>query len=238
MVTGGGGGIGTAICAACANAGASLVITYNSDEAKAQQAVAELPGEHMVVHAPAHDSAALKGLADAIAARHDRVDVLVNNAGISRQVPLNDLDALDDELIDQIFRVNWRGAFATVRALRPLLEASENSLIINMSSVAGTIGFGSNIAYCASKAALDSLTRSLARALAPKTRVLSIAPGMVEGDYTKRFDPAMLDAQRQRTPLGRIATNEDVAQAVLAATLLTFTTGVVIPVDGGRPLGT
>lgn len=238
VVTGGGGGIGAAICAACANAGASLVITYNSDEAKAQRAIAQLPGEHMVVHAPAHDSAALKRLADAIAARHDKVDVLINNAGISRQVALDDLDGLDDELIDEIFRVNWRGAFATVRALRPLLEASENGLIINMSSVAGTIGFGSNIAYCASKAALDSLTRSLARALAPTIRVLSIAPGMVEGEYTRRFDPAMLDAQRQRTPLGRIATNEDVAQAVLAATLLTFTTGVVIPVDGGRPLGT
>jgi 3-oxoacyl-[acyl-carrier protein] reductase len=111
--------------------------------------------------------------------------------------------------------------------------------VINISSVAGQTGIGSNVAYCASKAALDSLTRSLARALAPDIRVVSIAPGWVEGEYALRADPAMLEEQRRRTPLGRIARPEDVADAVLAAaTLLPFTTGSIISVDGGRPLGT
>ena len=107
--------------------------------------------------------------------------MLVNNAGVTRPVPHDDLDALDDELIDHIFQVNWRGAFATVRALRPLLAAGAGGVVVNISSVAGQTGLGSNIAYCASKAAMDSMTRSLARALAPQIRVVSVAPGWVEG---------------------------------------------------------
>ncbi len=238
VVTGGAGGIGSAICHKCAAAGARLVITYNTHANRAERLAAQLPGNHMVAHAPVDDSAALQRLAAAVREQFGAVDVLVNNAGMTRAVPHADLDALDDELIDQIFRVNWRGAFAAVRAFRSLLDEGDGGTIINMSSIAGTTGFGSNIAYCASKAALDSLTRSLARALAPKIRVLSIAPGMVEGEYTQRFDPAMLEEQRQRTPLKRIASNDDVANAILAAaSLLTFSTGNIIYVDGGRPLG-
>jgi 3-oxoacyl-[acyl-carrier protein] reductase len=238
VVTGGAGGIGTAICEACAAAGGRLVVTYNSNAARALSLVERLPGDHMAAHAPVDDSSALGRLAEQVRERYGTVDLLVNNAGITRAVPHGDLDSLDDDLIDQIFRVNWRGAFATVRAFRSLLEEGDGGLVINMSSIAGTTGFGSNVAYCASKAALDSLTRSLARALAPKIRVLSIAPGMVEGEYTSRFDPAMLEDQRQRAPLKRIATNTDVANAVIAAaTLLTFSTGTIIHVDGGRPLG-
>jgi 3-oxoacyl-[acyl-carrier protein] reductase len=238
VVTGGAGGIGSAICETCAAHGARLVITYNSGADRAEQLAARLPGDHMVAHAPVDDSAALGRLAVQVRERWGTVDVLVNNAGITRPVPHTDLDALDDALIDQIFRVNWRGAFATVRAFRALLDAGDGGLIVNMSSIAGTTGFGSNVAYCASKAALDSMTRSLARALAPKIRVLSVAPGMVEGEYTQRFDPAMLQEQRDRAPLKRIATKEDVANAVVAAAmLLTFSTGDIIHVDGGRPLG-
>jgi 3-oxoacyl-[acyl-carrier protein] reductase len=238
VVTGATGGIGTAICERCAAAGARLVIGFNTNAAKAERLAARLQGDHMVARVAVEDSNSLARLAAAVRVRYGAVDVLVNNAGVTRPVPHADLDGLEDALIDQIFRVNWRGAFAAVRAFRPLLESGNGGLVINMSSVAGTTGFGSNVAYCASKAALDSLTRSLARALAPAIRVLSIAPGMVEGEYTQRFDPAMLEEQRRRTPLQRIATNEDVADAVLAAaTLLTFSTGSIIHVDGGRPLG-
>lgn len=238
LVTGGGGGIGSAICRACAAAGASLVITYNRDEAKAQRLADQLPGaNHLVMHAPVDDSDALRRLAGQVAARYDRLDLLVNNAGITRPVAHADLDGLDDDLIDQIFRVNWRGAFAAVRAFRSLLAAGDGGLVINISSVAGQTGIGSNVAYCASKAAMDAMTKSLARALAPQIRVLSVSPGWVEGEYARRIDPAILDEQRRKTPLGRIAQAQDVANAVLAAaTMLTFTTGSIIPVDGGRPL--
>ena len=191
----------------------------------------------MVVHAPVDDSYALQTLAQEVAARYDRLDMLINNAGITRPVAHGDLDSLDDKLIDQIFRVNWRGAFASVRAFKSLLAAGQGGLVINMSSVAGQTGIGSNVAYCASKAAMDAMTKSLARALAPEIRVVSVAPGWVEGDYAKRVDPAMLTEQRQKTPLKRLAQAQDVADAVLAvATMLHFTTGSIISVDGGRPL--
>jgi 3-oxoacyl-[acyl-carrier protein] reductase len=238
VVTGGGGGIGSAICRTFAAAGAALVITYNQDQAKAQRLAAELPGaNHLVLHAPVDDTSALGGLAEAVAARYGRLDVLVNNAGMTRPVPHADLDSLDDALIDQIFRVNWRGAFAAVRAFRPLLADGDGGLVINISSVAGQTGIGSNVAYCASKAAMDAMTKSLARALAPAIRVVSVSPGWVDGEYARRVDPAVLDEQRRKTPLGRIAQAQDVADAALAvATLLRFTTGSIIPVDGGRPL--
>jgi len=93
------------------------------------------------------------------------------------------------------------------------------------------------VAYCASKAAMDSMTRSLARALAPVIRVVSVSPGWVMGEYAKRFPPEYIQAQTNLTPLGRLATPEDVGEAVyVLATGLTFTTGAIIPVDGGRPL--
>ena len=185
------------------------------------------------------DTASLTRLAEQLGVTYGRLDILVNNAGLTRFVPHDDLDALEDALIDDIFRTNWRGAFAAVRVCRPLLEASGTGVIVNISSVAGTTGQGSNVAYCASKAALDSLTRSLARALAPTIRVVSVAPGLVEGEYTKAFDANWSQAQAAHTPLGRLANAGEVAAAVYAAyAYLTRSTGCVIPVDGGRPLGT
>jgi 3-oxoacyl-[acyl-carrier protein] reductase len=239
LVTGGAGGIGSAICVACAQAGAYVAVTYNQNQARADQLAAQLPGAgHTAIYAPVDDHEALGRLAEQMGLQYGGVDILVNNAGVTRQVPHADLDGLDDALIDQIFRVNWRGAFASVRALRGLLAAGEGGLVINISSIAGRTAVGSNIAYCASKAALDSLTLSLARALAPKIRVISVSPGWVEGEYAKRMSPELIVEQRRRTPLGRIAEAEDVANAVIAAaTLLTFTTGSIITVDGGRPLG-
>ena len=238
LVTGGGGGIGSIICRKLAQAGARVIITdVNLDAARA--VASSLPGEgHFASNAPVDDSAALKKFAGLMAEQYGTLDVLVNCVGVTRQVVHEDLDGLDDELIDRIFRINWRGAFATVRAFKELLAKDPGGTVINISSIAGTTGVGSNVAYCASKAALDSMTRSLARALAPKIRVVSIAPGWVEGEYAKKMDPEMIATQKRLTPLNRLAQAEDVANAVLAvATLLTFSTGDIIHVDGGRPLG-
>jgi 3-oxoacyl-[acyl-carrier protein] reductase len=235
VVTGGGGGIGSVICRRFAEAGAAVVIT-ELEAAKAQAVADALPGTgHLGIAAPVDDSAALRALAAEIALRYGRLDVLVNCAAFTRRIPHDDLDALDDETIDAIFRVNWRGAFACVRALRGLLAQGDGGLVVNISSMSAFVGYGSNVAYCASKAALNSMTQVLARALAPAIRVVAIAPGWVDGEYARRLDPAILDEQRRRTPLGRLATSEDVADAVLAtATLLRFTTGAIITVDGGR----
>lgn len=237
IVTGGGGGIGSAICRRLAHAGVQTIIIDLQHE-KAQALVDSLPGEnHMVSNASITDSSALKALAARIADRYGTVDLLVNNAGVTTPVAHDDLDGLSDEWIDRIFQVNWRGSFACVRAFRDLLRAEDGGTVVNISSIAGTTGVGSNVAYCASKAAIDSMTRSLGRALAPEIRVVSVAPGWVMGEYAKRFDPAYLQQQIDLTPVGRLATPEDVADTVWAiATTLTLMTGNIVPVDGGRPL--
>lgn len=238
LVTGGAGGIGSAICRQLADAGASVVITYNSNIQKAQQLVDTLaPGNHAIFHAPVDKPDRLAALAGFLAETYNGLNILVNNAGVTTPVPHDDLDSLTDDWIDQIFRTNWRGAFAMIRACKLLLMANDGGLVVNISSVAGQTGIGSNVAYCASKAAMDSMTRSLARALAPQIRVVSVAPGWVLGEYARQFDPAYIQAQTDLTPMGRLANPDDVASTVLAlATTLTFTTGSIIPVDGGRPL--
>jgi len=238
LVTGGAGGIGAVISHQLAGAGARVVITYRENRARAEALIAALPGSgHRVSSASVLDSPALGALAAEIASDYGRLDILVNNAGVTRVVPHADLDGLDDATFDHILSTNVRGTFACVRAFRSLLAAN-HGVVVNISSIAGNTAVGSSIAYCASKAAIDNMTRSLARALAPNIRVLSVAPGWVEGEYASRADPAYLQAQIDRSPLGRIARPDDVAQAVLAAcTLLGFTTGAIIPVDGGRPLG-
>ena len=239
VVTGAAGGIGSAMCRQFADAGAKVVVTYRSSQQEAERLVTELPGTgHMLARAVVDDSASLTALAARVKDQYGKLDILVNNAGFTRPVPHDDLDALDDELVDSIFRVNVRGALASVRAFKSLLMGSAEGLIINISSIAGRTGVGSNVAYCASKAALDSVTRSLARALAPQIRVVSVSPGFVLGDYARKMPAGTLEEQKSITPLGRLATAEDVAAAVLAvATSLRVSTGCIIPVDGGRELG-
>ncbi|MDP7341882.1 MAG: SDR family oxidoreductase [Alphaproteobacteria bacterium] len=238
VITGGAGGLGHAMCHEFANAGARLIVGYRSSGAAAEKLAGELKGSgHSARPAPVEDSRRLAELAAGIEAEYGRLDILINNAGITCFVAHGDLDGLDDELIDDIFRTNWRGAFACVRAMRPLLDAGGGGLVINISSIAGVTAMGSNIAYCASKAAMNTLTMSLARALAPSIRVVSLSPGLAETDFVTGLDQAWWDEQSRRTPLQRLAKPDDVARAALAiATDLRFSNGCIIPVDGGRPL--
>jgi 3-oxoacyl-[acyl-carrier protein] reductase len=263
LVTGGAGEIGSAICKQFAANGYSVIATFNSNFAKAEKLLKELDEisekqnhhlsfiiGHSVFHAPTTDAQKVNDLKAFVAEKYGKLDVLVNNAGITTPVPHDDLEGLTDEWIDKIMQTNFRGSFAMVRAMRELLAppapnggATEippsggRGLIVNISSIAGIYGIGSNVAYCASKAAIDSMTRSLARALAPNIRVVSVSPGFVEGEYTKSFDPVFLKNQMDNTPLGRFATGVDVANVVFSlATSMTFSTGNIITVDGGRLL--
>ena len=240
-MTGGAGSMGSFICRALAAQGLRVVIGYNRSAEKARALAASLAGAgHAALASPVTDTPALAAFAAEIAARYGVCDVLVNCAGVTRFVPHGDLDSLDDTLIDNILATNVRGPFATVRALRPLLEKSRQpggAVVINISSIAGVTAMGSNVIYCASKAALDNMTKSLARALAPRIRVVSISPGLVDNDFVRSMDKRWLEEQVTRTPLQRLAAPEEVASTVIAAIKhLTFTTGSIIPVDGGRPL--
>jgi 3-oxoacyl-[acyl-carrier protein] reductase len=233
--------MGTTICGALASEGMRVVVGYHRSAEKARALVSNLSGQgHVALPAPVTDSFALGALAKELSGRYGRCDVLVNCAGVTRYVAHGDLDGLDDGLIDNILSTNVRGPFATVRALRPLLEKSGlpgGAVVINISSIAGVTAMGSNVIYCASKAAVDNMTKSLARALAPRIRVVSVSPGLVNNAFVRSMDKSWLDEQVQRTPLKRLAAPEEVASAVIAAIKhLTFTTGSIIPVDGGRPL--
>jgi 3-oxoacyl-[acyl-carrier protein] reductase len=241
VVTGGTGGIGAAICKELAVAGFTVVVGYRKSAAQAEALASQLSGAgHAAMPAPVTDSAALGALAAALRLRYERCDVLVNCAGTTRFVSHADLDGLDDALIDDILATNVRGSFAAVRALLPLMKLSQypgGAVVVNISSIAARTGMGSNVMYCASKAALDNMTQSLARALAPGVRVISVSPGLVDTEFVKSLDPKWRDEQAARTPLGRLAKPEEVAAAVRAAIRdLTFSTGCILAVDGGRPL--
>ncbi|MEM7802064.1 MAG: SDR family oxidoreductase [Chloroflexota bacterium] len=238
LVTGGGGGIGTAICVELAAGGYDVVVNFRSNREKAEETLNRLPdGNHLIHQASITNSAELTAMASHVRETYGRLDLLVNNAGITTPVPHSDLDGLSDEWIDRIFQTNVRGTFAAIRAFESLLVEQEGGTVINISSIAARTGVGSNVAYCASKAAIDTMTLSLARALAPQIRVVAVSPGWVWGEYASRFPQSYIDEQISKTPLGRIALPEDVAKAVLAvADNLTFSTGCIIPVDGGRPL--
>jgi NAD(P)-dependent dehydrogenase (short-subunit alcohol dehydrogenase family) len=238
VILGGSGGIGSATAKRLAALGARIVVTSHADLQKAQGVVDSLPGSgHLAAAVSITDSSALNDLAVKVQAEYGRTDVLVNTAGITQAVPHANLDALTDELIDQIFAVNWRAQFAAIRAFRALLESSGDGLVINVSSISGTTGQGSNIAYCAAKAGLDVMAASLGRALAPRIRVLNVSPGAVDTTFVPGRGADFNDKVATTTPLRRIGTPDDVASAIEAcATHLTFSTGVTIVVDGGRRL--
>jgi 3-oxoacyl-[acyl-carrier protein] reductase len=241
LVVGGAGGIGAATSQLLAAAGARLIITHMPGQeftAIARSVVAQLPGEgHAAFEADVSDTPSLIGLRDRISAEHGRLDILVNAAGFTKPVPHADLDALNDDLIDQMFRVNWRGQFAAVRTFAPLLIASGDGLVVSISSIAAFTGVGSSIAYCAAKAGIDVMTKCLGRALAPHVRVMAVAPGVVDTTFVPGRDASFNDKVSHTTPLKRIAEPDDIAAGILAcATHLGFSTGTTIVVDGGRAL--
>ena len=238
VICGGSGGIGAASAGLLAAAGATVVVGYHSNAGKAEAVAAGLAGTgHLALPAPMTDSAALDRLAATVGNRFGRADILVNSAGMTKPVAHKELDGLTDELIDEVFKVNWRGPFAAVRAFRQLLAAGGDGLIVNISSIAATTGIGSSIAYCGAKAGLDIMSVALARALAPEIRVLVVSPGVVDTEFVAGRTAEANAKIAAGTPLKRVASTDEVARAVLAcATHLTFSTGSIIQVDGGRHL--
>ena len=238
LIAGGLGAVGKATAIRLTALGARAILLHRRDSDEAQAFLAELDGGgHGEMRADITDSASLAKAAHEVQRRFGRLDILVNTAGFTKPVPAADLASLTDELIDEIFKANWRGVFATIRAFHPLLKASGDGLIVNVSSIAGFTGNGSNLAYVASKAGIDILGKSLARALAPEVRVLTVSPGVVESSFVPGRGADFNTKTAATTPLKRVGQPDDVAAAIQAcATTLRFSTGQVIVVDGGRAL--
>lgn len=236
VVIGGSSGIGAATVLALAEAGATVAISYFSGKDRAEALAASLPGTgHSAFLVQVDDVDSVSQAAQTVLTKHGRVDILVNSAGNTRPIPHADLDGLDDVFLDHILATNVRGPFSAIRAFAPALRASGDGAIVNISSISGFTASGSNVGYCASKAALDNMTMSLARALGPEIRVNCVSPGAVATDFVAGRGREQLAKIAQNTPLKRIVEPEDVARAVLATiTHLKATTGTRIIVDGGR----
>ena len=241
VITGGKGAIGFATAQRLVKLGARIVSVDRSDPAGVQAMLDTLPavasGAHFALTASITDSAALNAAAKAVQERAGRCDILVNSAGFTKPVAANDLEGLTDELFDDVVQTNLRGVFATIRAFTPLLKASNDGLIVNVSSIAGFTGAGSNLAYAAAKAGVDVLTKGLAKALAPQIRVLAVSPGVVDSSFVPGRGADFNDKAAATIPLKRIGHVEDTASAIEAcATTLRFATGSRFVVDGGRSL--
>ncbi|MGH9746650.1 MAG: SDR family NAD(P)-dependent oxidoreductase [Candidatus Acidiferrales bacterium] len=238
LVTGAATGIGRAIAERFAREGARVAVNYRSSRDAAEQVVAQIRAEGGVATAIAGDvskESEVRGMLEQVEREFGRLDVLVNNAGWSIRVPHRKLADLSDEIWEKTFDVNLRGVFYCVRAAVPLLRKQPGASIVNVASVAATTGVGSSMAYAAAKAGIVTMTKSLARALAPEIRVNAISPGLIRTHFAGRPDSdSDFAAEESATPLKRLATVEECAEvALFLSTASTAVTGQTILVDGG-----
>lgn len=238
VITGGTGAIGAATALRLAHLGARIVLLHRGGAEKSADLLKSLPGSgHSAVSASVTNSSELAQAAQTVLQQTSGAHILINCAGHTRPVPAADLNALSDELIDEMFASNWRGTFATIRAFAPQLAESGDGVIVNVSSIAGSTGLGSNLAYAASKAGIDALTKGLAKTLAPKVRVLAVAPGVVDSGFVSGRDASFNAKTGATIPLQRVGTADDVAAAITACcTSLRYATGSIFVADGGRHL--
>ncbi|WP_077624682.1 SDR family NAD(P)-dependent oxidoreductase [Sediminibacillus massiliensis] len=238
LITGAGTGIGRAIAIKLAKEGANIVVNYSRSRDEAEvtlSKVVEAGAKGMIHQADVSDKEQVEEMCKAVSTFFGGIDVLINNAGTTDFVSLNDLDGLMDEHWDRAFNVNVKGMFYASRTCANELKKN-NGCIVNITSIAGINGNGSSVAYAASKAAGISVTKSLARVLAPNVRVNSVAPGVVETRWVEG-QTAHVDQYREGTLLERVASPEDVADMVWAIIEGgDFVTGQTVVVDGGWTL--
>lgn len=234
IVTGSSSGIGEAIARVLAADGFAVVVNSATSVDTGERLAAELPGASYVQADIASPTDAVR-LVEAAVARHGRLDVLVNNAGISSPTPHTDLDAITAEEWHRILGVNVVGAWQTSVAAVKAMDAGGH--IVNISSVGGARPLGSSIPYAVSKAAVNHMTRLLAKAVGPDIRVNAVAPGPVETPGNSGL-AARAARITSLTPLGRLGQPADVAAVVLGLINVPFITGEVVHVDGGINLVT
>ena len=245
LVTGSATGVGAATAQSLAARGYDLVINYSRSraEAEATQAACRAAGaDTLLLRGDVSQDADCRALASATVERWGRIDALVNNAGVSVFGADAAWDALDAEAFQRIYAVNTIGTFQMVRACLPALKAAQGC-IVNVSSIAGSLGIGSSVPYIASKGAMNAMTLHLARTLAPDIRVNAVCPGMitsrwfVDGIGQEGFERLKANVEKN-APLGRASTPEDVAEAIVwLVDGARTTTGELLLLDGGMHLG-
>ena len=245
VITGASRGVGAATALALARRGCAVLINYVQSDAAAQEVcshVRELGVKSATFQGDVADDAVCRRMMDAAMESFGRLDVLVCNAGTTRFIPHEDLDAVSDDVWSRLMDVNVKAPFQCIRAARPHLQASGSGEIVSVASVAAFTGRGSCIPYCASKGALVTMTKSLARIMGPAIRVNAVAPGFIKGDWLRRGvgdDYDLFVAEKEaEAPLRNSCTPEDVAEAILS--LITgsdLVTGETLTCDAGHTLG-
>jgi ketoreductase RED2 len=234
LVTGGASGIGAATVRRLAREGARVVVNSRQSVEAGQAIANEIPEGHYV-QADVSDPTQVPGLVEQAVSRWGRLDILINNAGVTRFIDHADLDAVTDEVWRYILDTNIIGTWNVTRAAVPALRDSPDGCVVMIGSIAGERASGSSIPYCVSKAGVHHMTRLLANTLAPRIRVNAIAPGVIETPWTEPWPEAVRGA-RERAPLRRAGTPDDIAEVVSGLVRSTYLTGEVILVDGGMHL--
>lgn len=238
LVTGGGTGIGKATSLELARCGAIVAVNYSRSEEDALSTVREIEGaggRALAVRADVGRDEEVRDMVEQVASVLGVTQLLVNNASITRAIPLDDLEAATNEVWDTLFAVNVKGMLHCARAVAPQMKERREGAIVNVGSIAGLTGDGSSLPYAVTKAAVAGLTKSLARALAPEVRVCSVAPGIVPTRWWAGKEEHV-ERLSSNTLLQRTTTPEDVARIVCDLLSQEAITGQVLTVDGGQTL--
>lgn len=238
MITGGCGQIGYAAARRLAADGITVVALVRKNLEEAKELLNKLPNQHLnhtAILASVTDTAQIKTAVQQVNDLFERCDILINAAGINKVVPVSHIDKFTDELFDSIMDTNLKGTFVCVREFLPLLK-KENGLVINLSSLSAYSGNNINLAYAASKAGVNSLTKTLARGLAPAVRVVGIAPGYLEKATSGiNKTPGFNEKIAAEIPLNRVATGDDIADVIMSLVNgMSYINGETIKIDGGR----
>jgi 3-oxoacyl-[acyl-carrier protein] reductase len=241
LVTGASTGIGRSAAIALAKNGYNVAVNYSrsEDAAKITARDVEAAGARVLLYrCDVSDDVGVRAMIAAVEKEVGRLDVLINNAGTTVDIPPSHLEEMTVDAWNRVFSVNVLGVFLVTRAAAPLLQQAPNGCIVNTCSIAGLRPSAQPLPYAASKAAVANLTKTLANALGPKIRVNAVAPGWIEGEWMKRTlaenYEGLMGRRAKYTPLKRCCTEEDVADSMLSLILHNrFVTGEIIIVDGG-----